>query len=102
MEGRRCHHQDCKAWAQAAEEVRVIDFRAAYATTQPDLLPADPAVAQMIRDVLKLKQWRDKADARYLQQLRDWQALADVRHTPEQLDAIRADHARRIRNMGNK
>jgi hypothetical protein len=38
----------------------------------------------------------------YRQQLRRWVELADKQHTEAELDAIRADQARRIKAMGGR
>lgn len=45
---------------------------------------------------------RDTGREAYRAQLRKWCGLADVRQTPERMEAIRADQARLIAAMGRK
>jgi hypothetical protein len=60
----------------------------------------DPELTQRIEDAMTRQRWARKVA--YRAQLRRWVDLADVVHTPEQIAAIQADQARRIKAMGGR
>jgi hypothetical protein len=72
-----------------------------YGASMPPLeFKQYPEVAERIEAALTYQRWARKAAVRA--QERRWLEEADKTYTPEELAAIAADQARRVRAMGNK